>query len=156
VILSRVREAFGFGRVAALGVFALAAYLMMAGSARYAEPITATVRDVLIDPYRVDARRVRLFGRLHRSELGDGLYWPDDDTPPLVQSWGVAVEYSSPEEQVEEPDGTYVGLEGIFLVNRPPRRGPHADDQYKAQPFNGALVAARRITLPQRQVEGGH
>ena len=112
------------------------------------EPIDVSVRDVVIEPYAVDGKLVRLFGLLHQTGDGDALYWPEPDLKGSGESPRVAVRYSSaaPPSQ-QEANGSYVALEGIFYATKPPRRGWTSETTAERVQFNGTLVAARRVQV---------
>ncbi len=111
-----------------------------------AQPIDVSVRDVVIDPYAMDGRRVRLFGFLHHTRERDALYWRGADIKPSIDSDGVAVHYSSrAPASHHETDGSLVVLEGIFHATKPQRRGWNSETAGAGERFNGALVDARRI-----------
>lgn len=104
------------------------------------------MRDVVIDPYAVDGKLVRLIGLLHHTRDGDALYWHEADIKRSVGSHGVAVHYSSPAPAShQEADRSHVVLEGIFYATKPQRRGWNSETAGVCERFNGALVDARRI-----------
>ena len=112
---------------------------------RDAEPINVSVRDVVIDPYAVDGKLVRLYGFLRQAPEGDALYWDEHDITQSIPSHAVGVHYSSPAPAAAEPDGTYIAVEGIFHATKPPRRGWSSETVALAARYNGALVDARRV-----------
>ena len=114
---------------------------------RDAEPINVSVRDVVIDPYAVDGKLVRLYGFVHQAPDGDALYWHQSDIKLSIPSHAVGVHYSSPAPSDAEPDGRYVAVEGIFYAAKPPRRGWTSETTAVGERYNGALIDARRVQV---------
>ena len=113
---------------------------------RDAEPIVVSVRDVVVDPYAVDGKLVRLFGLLHHTRDGDALYWLEADVTRSTDSHAVAVHYSTAAPTpTDATDGSYVALEGIFYATKPQRRGWSSETAAVPERFNGSLVDARRV-----------
>jgi hypothetical protein len=104
---------------------------------RETQPIDVSVRDVVIDPYAVDGKLVRLTGRLHRGPQGDALYWHERDVQQSLRSHAVAVDLRSAWPEGADRPGTYVAVEGIF----------EADADGASAKYNGALLEAREAQL---------
>ena len=114
---------------------------------RDAEPINVSVRDVVIDPYAVDGKLVRLHGFLHQAPDGAALYWHEADIKQSIPSHAVGVQYSSPADSAAAPDGTFIVVEGIFHATKPPQRGWSSDTPSFAERYNGALADATRVQV---------
>ena len=114
---------------------------------RDAEPINVSVRDVVIDPYAVDGKLVRLYGFLHQAPDGDALYWHEADIKQSISSHAVGVQYSSPAATEAASDGTLIAVEGIFYATKPPQHGWSSDTPSFAERYNGALVDATRVQV---------
>ncbi len=125
----------GIAAVQAASVCALLVLALVAATCttREAEPIDVSVRDIVIDPYAVDGKLVRLIGLLHRAPGGDALYWLQHDLERSIHAHGVSVRLSSSWPEGAVRPGTYVAVEGIF----------EADDERPGSEFNGALLGAR-------------
>ena len=100
------------------------------------QPIDVSVRDVVIDPYAVDGKLVRLIGLLHRSSDGDALYWLEADLDERRQSHAVSVALATDWPQGAARRGTYVVVEGIFEA-----------DSTRGGAYNGALLNPRHPQL---------
>ena len=143
---SVISRALASARLPAILTVVIAALLSATCTTREAEPIDVSVRDVAIDPYAVDGKLVRLFGFLHHTREGDALYWLGADTRRSIESQPVAVHFSSTAPAAhQEPDGSYIVLEGIFHATKPQRRGWSSETAAAGERFNGALVDARRV-----------
>lgn len=127
------RRKIGLVRVYALCV-ALAALLMTTCSHDKSEPINVSVRDVVMDPYGVDGKYVRLVGYMQRRPNGDALYWLEHDMQRGVESHAVAVQLS-PKSQKEFVSGALGSFEGVF----------EADGACGGGAFSGVLVNAHRV-----------
>lgn len=125
----------------------VAGLLTTSCTTRDPDPIEVSVRDVVIDPYAVDGRLVRLHGLLRHGSSGAALYWPQGDIKHSIASHAVGVHYSSPPVAAGEPDGTYVAVEGFFYAARPPRRGWSSADKAIGPRYNGNLVDARPVRV---------
>ena len=102
------------------------------------KPIDVSVRDVVIDPYAVDGRRVRLIGLLHRAREGDALYWQEQDIEKSLHNHAVAVRLPSSWPDGAERRGAYVAVEGVF----------EADHKDSGSNFNGTLLRASLAKCP--------
>ena len=145
---SVISRALASARFPAILAVVIAALLSATCTTRDAarEPIEVSVRDVVIDPYAVDGKLVRIYGLLHHTRDGDALYWLEADMKRSAESQAVAVHYASPAPQSDdEADGGHVALEGIFYATKPRRRGWTSETTSVPEQFNGALVDARRV-----------
>ncbi len=132
-----LRRAFTSRHLASVSFGLVAALATATCSQHNSEPIDVTVRDVVIDPYAVDGKRVRLTGVLHRTADGDALYWHEQDIPQTNRHHGVAIRQSSSWREKAVPPGTRVAVEGLF----------EADDDRSGSEFNGALLDPRNAQL---------
>ena len=142
---SWMRKAIAAARAATFVSLGAAVLLTATCSQPPAEPINVSVRDVVIDPYAVDGKLVRLYGLLHHTADGDALYWHEADIQQSIASHAVGVHYSSPPAAEVERDGMHVAMEGIFYAAKPPRRGRSSKMRAMDERYNGALVGARRV-----------
>ena len=126
---SALRQAFTFPQGASVVFLVFAAFVTATCSKHGSKPIDVSVRDVIIDPYAVDGKRVRLIGVLHRTKDDDALYWHEQDIQHSNRKHGVALRLSSSSTDRAVLPGTYVAIEGIF----------EADDDRSGSEFNGAL-----------------
>ena len=140
---------FNAASVPSFCVLLVSAALMVTCTTRDAEPLDLSVRDIVKDPHAVDGKLVRLSGLLHHTADGEAFFWPEaTENKPSLESQGVAVHYSSSAPMRvanDEADGSYVTLEGIFYVAKPPRRRISAQTTAVHGRFNGALVDARPV-----------
>jgi hypothetical protein len=116
-----------------VSLLVFAAFATATCSQHGSKPIDVSVRDVVIDPYAVDGKLVRLVGLLHRSSAGDVLYWHEQDIQQRNRHHGVAVRLSSSWPQGAERRGAYVTVEGIY----------EADQHEAGSVANGAILEAR-------------
>jgi hypothetical protein len=132
-----LRDLLASARLAGIPALLLAALARATCSPDDAKPIDVSVRDVVIDPYAVDGKLVRMIGVLHRGPAGDVLYWHGQDIEQANEHHGVAVRLSSTWPAEAEGRGAYVAVEGIF----------EADDDEPGSDFNGALLEARHAEV---------
>ena len=133
---STIYKALGAASTRSLCLLMLIALVTVTCSTREPQPIDVSVRDVVIDPYAVDGKLVRLIGLLRRTPDGDALYWHEADLQRPTESHAVAVELSTVWPEGAERRGTYVVVEGIFEAD------PSGGDV-----FNGALLDARHAQI---------
>ena len=133
---STLRQAFASTRVGSVSLLIVAGFTTATCSQNAAKPIDVSVRDVVIDPYAVDGKLVRLIGVLHRSGEGDALYWHERDIQQSNRNHGVAVRLSSWPEGAERR-GAYVAVEGIY----------EADHEQPGSDLNGAIIEARHAEV---------
>ena len=133
---STIYKALGAASTRSLCLLMLIALVTVTCSTGEPQPIDVSVRDVVIDPYAVDGKLVRLIGLLHRTPEGDALYWHEADLERPMQSHAVSVDLSTEWPEGAERRGTYVVVEGIFEA-----------DASDADVFNGALLDARHAQL---------
>lgn len=126
-----MRKAFRSKDLATISLGLVAALATAMCSQHDSKPIDVSVRDVVIDPYAVDGKLVRLIGVLHRTVEGDALYWHEQDIRQSKRHHAVAIRLSSSWLDKAAQSGTHVAVEGIF----------EADDD--CSEFNGALLEPR-------------
>ncbi len=134
---SPLPKSFRFTHLASVSFGLLAALATAMCSQHDPKPIDVSVRDVVIDPYAVDGKLVRLIGVLHRTAEGDALYWHEQDIRQSNRHHAVAIRRSSSWLDKAAQPGTHVAVEGIF----------EADDDRAGSGFNGALLEPRNAEV---------